>query len=571
MRFSEDIYIAKLNFVARENLDPLLQLALQWISSDNAHIATTLYAIGQSIIFGFGVYLIAKSPDGIEYSNNRSANSGRDFLAIIFSLLSAIWCCATPWLLSLHWFPMLLASAYRLECNRFDRWQSFVSHCVFIAVLAIWVWTAGNLAILGCVLAAIWLPLRRSLSALSSFSIPISFIPMILIACCTSVFVTPEYSMPEYPPGARVTTISALQLAPRPLLGKWLEPNPLTYDTFQQFQFVSLLGFLTISGFFLLCLATQAFAKDSYLGHTRQLRKFYGDKRPYLLSMLAVLSFAVLLGGWQIVFSTVHPAIVDLDPLATLYRVIPGFALSPFSFWIFYFAYILLIDLFSSIYDADKGQKLSIVVIANLAAITMFALHHFQPLSLKAQTIRGADDIANSPSGAILRQHGAWAGLPGVAKARDFKNLYRLKSGTDFVASASASPNDSEARLALDGQHATRWRTARPQSKGDFFQLSFEREVEIVRAVFSIQHTPTDFPRSFKVSNLEGETLLTYIDWPGSLRWTSNDYPYYGPQSEVVLDFPSNTSLSGLRLELIAGNQTFDWSIAEIKLYSSKP
>ncbi len=572
MQLFQDIYVPALNFVARENLDPLLYFALHWLVSGNEPLAIMLNALGQSVIFGFGVYLLATSSDSSALSYRDKAASGPNALAIIFALLSLVWCCASPWLMKLHWFPMLLAMAYRLEFSSVDRRLSVSSHLAFITVLAMWIWTAGSLAILGCVLAAIWLPLRRYLGALGSYRIPASYVPLLLIGSCVSILVTPQYPMPEYPPGARVTPISYLQLSPRPLLGQWLEPNPLLLETYEQFRLSSLFGFSLLLGFFALSIAAIALSRQSYLGPARQWQNFYGSNRVLLRAMLAVSLCAILLGGWRSVFSCFYPALLEYDPLATVYRIVPGFALSPFSFWIFYFAYILLIDLFLEIFDAESGSVRSIANLGIFAAIGIYFLLEAQPLynDIQAKVITKENAIVHSPSGAIVRFHGPWAAEAGVAKKRAFENLRRLKSGEDFIAVATAHPNNEEAGLALDGQHGTRWRTAGPQSKGDFFQINFTEEVSILRAVFSIQHTPTDFPRAFKVSTAAGKDLRQtyYTDWPGALHWSPDGYPYYGPQSEVVIDFSKSRSLSQLRLELISGNETFDWSIAEIKLYA---
>jgi hypothetical protein len=132
---------------------------------------------------------------------------------------------------------------------------------------------------------------------------------------------------------------------------------------------------------------------------------------------------------------------------------------------------------------------------------------------------------------------------------------------------ASASRNSGEAYLALDGNHQTRWSTAGPQMAGDWFGISCSEPVSVRQIHLSVVFFKSDFPRGILVqSDDSGELtdIVSFDDWSGSLKYTSLGYPYFGPQSDVVIDLPEETTARKFRFTLTRGDSVFDWSIAKI-------
>jgi hypothetical protein len=132
---------------------------------------------------------------------------------------------------------------------------------------------------------------------------------------------------------------------------------------------------------------------------------------------------------------------------------------------------------------------------------------------------------------------------------------------------AVSSRNNEEASLALDGNHATRWSTRGPQEKGDWYEIVCEKAVSVSQIHLSIVHFKSDFPRGISVQ-IEKEGFLHEVfnvsEWYGSHQFTNYGFPYFGPQSDVVIDLPREVESTRFRFTLTRGHELFDWSIAKI-------
>jgi hypothetical protein len=146
--------------------------------------------------------------------------------------------------------------------------------------------------------------------------------------------------------------------------------------------------------------------------------------------------------------------------------------------------------------------------------------------------------------------------------------------GTPLAARAlrvTASRHAERARLAIDGDPATRWATAGPRAAGDWFRvdLSAARSVRGGRIAVA---NPADLPGQVVI---EGS--------PDGVRWdrlaatlrpeTRHRWGGFGLLDDGALalrfEFPPAT-LAALRLTLPAGDPLFDWSIHELSVYGSE-
>jgi hypothetical protein len=136
------------------------------------------------------------------------------------------------------------------------------------------------------------------------------------------------------------------------------------------------------------------------------------------------------------------------------------------------------------------------------------------------------------------------------------------------------SANSKDAWLALDGNPDTRWSTASPQRPGDYFEIKFNRSLKVLRIILSVIKNPSDFPRGIRVEAKENtgsyNIVFEKIDWLGPVYWTEEGYPYFGPQSDVVIDLPKEIEVSNLKFTQISKDSKFDWSIGEVKLFRQK-
>jgi hypothetical protein len=132
----------------------------------------------------------------------------------------------------------------------------------------------------------------------------------------------------------------------------------------------------------------------------------------------------------------------------------------------------------------------------------------------------------------------------------------------------TASRNPKAARLAVDGDPATRWGTAGPRAAGDWFRVDLAAS-RPVRGLRLAAANPADHPAAVTVErSLDGER---WEPLPATLR-SEHRYRWAGLGIlddgivALTLDFPPAT-LKALRLVLPAGDPQFDWSISELAVY----
>jgi hypothetical protein len=135
--------------------------------------------------------------------------------------------------------------------------------------------------------------------------------------------------------------------------------------------------------------------------------------------------------------------------------------------------------------------------------------------------------------------------------------------------SAAAGVNETRASLAIDGSLDTRWDTAGPQEKGQWFELDLGRAVLLQGISLKLGPDPRDYPRGIRV-----ETS------PDSVRWTTvaQEEAVVVPirsllrpgRAEVDVSFKPATARF-LRLVQTGRSRVYYWSIAELELFGPGP
>jgi hypothetical protein len=132
----------------------------------------------------------------------------------------------------------------------------------------------------------------------------------------------------------------------------------------------------------------------------------------------------------------------------------------------------------------------------------------------------------------------------------------------------TASRNPKAAKLAMDGDPATRWATAGPRGPGDWVRIDLP-SARPLRGLRLAAANPADQPAAVVVeSSLDGvrwELLPATLRFEHRYRWAGIGILDDGIVA-LAVDFPL-ANVKALRLVLPAGDPQFDWSINELTVY----
>lgn len=522
-----DAFYPATNFISRGVYEPLTGLLAGWLELGDVE---RLGLLTNPIIFGLGVFFLTSRNAGQLAAWIAGLGSG-----VVFVTLTRLDPIALQW----SWLPALIASWLQLASA-----PSLVSLLNSLLVAGIWCVAGGAFAVIGVLIAAI-----SSLVRFSRATLPVG----VLVACLGLVaanMLTPIYSMPNYPGGAQVAPLSPLALQARPRLGGDLMPNPINWNTYLHHLELEVVPILAL---LLLVLVSLVFVN--------------ADEKSKSKSLLAPLAVLAL----YIPELSTDPAIRSHTPFAALRRLVPGVAIHDLP-W--YYLPLMALCPFIGLGEQTK-RAASIYLIGALVLVASFGIftqRFAEPTIITSAKSCDAKAIARptikdlrvSPSALILNERGE-----GLIKERD-REYIRLVRGRDFRARLQASQRPRTAKFAWDDNHGTAWKTGRPQAPGDYVELRFNSEVRLDRINLRTGNS-SDFPRAFRI--LEWSTpsepveLARVSDWRGPILWTTDGYPYYGPQSEVLVDLPRGTKARVLRIELDSSHPIFDWAIQEISVY----
>jgi hypothetical protein len=562
MFFQRDYYLPELNFAAREPFLPFFSSLMRLFQArTGAEILDLFFLLFAA---GLGVYLLVRILGGKRFS---ALLAGAFFILILLFLFGQ-----NQLFLRACWFPVLLASLLYTRKARV-----VFALPVFLLVLLVWCASAGSLAPFGLFAALLlaqflaWFTENRA--ADDRPSLLQLMLPTILLASAflVSGVTYHVYPMPDYPWYARLVPVSPLQFRGEPLLAAYYHPNSIYYPAYAALGRSILLRAGGVFAIFIACAAVPGVRGALRLGSFRLMGE---------LLALSCVTMLFSVGEWVLEPYLSWENLAFYLPYSSLSRMVPGLSHAALPWLLLPFGLVPVTVLFFS----KSGQVIQVLAVVLCCFFVVCCpnggLQAYASVvpGATAQLCQKTEDTAQcmlrTPSGFLLRSLGLWAARPGENQRREFESLRRLQPGVDFQASVYSEPLSEEAHLALDSSLATRWRTARAQRPGDFFQLEFDRPVKVLRLVLSVRDVPADFPRGVRVQvrqasekDLSLVTVIEQPDWFGPVRWTQSGFPYFGPQSEVILDFPDEQEVTLIKFTQIGTESRFDWSIQEIKLW----
>ncbi len=550
MILEQDVFSPGLNFFSRERLDPFAVKFLHLLGLPEYGQGYTAF---QLLILFLGILWL--------FTALRCRRIEAVFAAFLAVLGVAFVSAFDPLFMKMHWFPALLAGHYLLGTRR-----SIPG--LFLLLCIIWVYSAGTLAIFGallCLAATVLLPEPESSTPEARSAHPLQVVSRgerlgsyILLFTAGAAFM-PVFAMPDYPADGRLVPISPLLFYESPLIGDSLQPNPLLDEMFIRVLRILSIRFAAVSGCILVVLFIAGRGNAA------------GRRQAFAAAAILICTFLVSGAEW---FTGLDFGRVNL-PFPVISRLVPGMAVSNLPWLLMPFGIIISLSLIVRTFSLPGLVILGCLFFAclQLPRIGIFKV----PEEVHSQVIGPAtpeEKILYSPSWYLIHRLGEWVIKPRMEKKREDSALRRLVPGTDFQFELDAFPRSEDARLALDGKYETRWKTGRPQQAGDYFLVKFRAPVRLVRAVLSTRTSPSDFPRGLQVTltGLGGKTsdVINQPDWLGPVLWTPKGYPYFGAQSDVILDFPEEGEVQAIRVTLIGKGDAFDWSINEIKFYEEK-
>ena len=137
-----------------------------------------------------------------------------------------------------------------------------------------------------------------------------------------------------------------------------------------------------------------------------------------------------------------------------------------------------------------------------------------------------------------------------------------------LLAGAQASVNDRQARLALDGELATRWSSGRAQRPGTWFQARLKKPLRVAGLDLCLGSSWHDYPRGLAVSLelADGTWTPPRPLWgcPFPLRGILARPRQASPAWRVMLPRPRR--IRGFRLVQTGRHERYFWSIHELRL-----
>lgn len=547
-----DAYLPQLNLPLRERWDPLLFFLF---APETASQFPNYHFASQVLIFFLGSMCLMRS---------MRCNWTQSILGSLALLLSMfVLSNGNLFFCRFSWFPALLAATWNL-----DRARSKFYFVASLGAALLWTLSAGFVSVLGALFAFAAYVFEHKVRqgeespvVFNNYRPTVFFFVLFLMAL---VFL-PVYQMPNYPPGAQLVPISYLSFQGAPLIGPALQPNPLHATALEEASWIYVMRYSLIISVLLLI----------FLGRVklRQSEELRLAQAPFVLlfSLLVVVLVELLVpeGGRM------------LTPFQLLRRFVPGVALSSLPWILLPFALLLAFPGLSRLLSMKALSVLCLLLGLlgisaryNLLLPTITDEYIFGPLAPKVKgSSKQLPELMNSPSGYVIRSYGDWTVNPEALKLRRPENLRTLNAEAGSFCEVSARPHPENAPRAVDGKKETSWHTARAQRPGDYFEVELCAPQEISRITLSVGRRFSDFPRGIQIlASADGEnfdSLFTQENWLGPLKWTEEGYPYLGPQSDVTLDFEQAKQIKKLRFVQIGHEPNFDWSIAEISLYSA--
>jgi hypothetical protein len=139
----------------------------------------------------------------------------------------------------------------------------------------------------------------------------------------------------------------------------------------------------------------------------------------------------------------------------------------------------------------------------------------------------------------------------------------------------TATVNGGQAGAMLDANPWTRWSLGSVQKVGAKVKVDMGDVQNVGRLRIELGAWPTDFPRGYRIrTSVDGKTWSIASE-RGPLRWNlfwHEHHPAFISQKGDYLTLPFPVTVARyVEIELTGVSQRFDWSIAELRLFSPVP
>jgi hypothetical protein len=384
----------------------------------------------------------------------------------------------------------------------------------------------------------------------------------ILVGFLLTLYFSTRSILFDYPGGAQVMFFSPFTSMGNVCIGPDRIPFSVHMGTFLHENLTSLL----LAFVFLIPAVLPAFVKAA-----RAKNFDISDKR-YSLVLLLLMVLLSSIVSHLYGFSWAHTA------EASLIRCFPGLVWRPLPFFFSSLFVFLLLYYFLSTHS--RKDRYVFLALQYALLLVVVILHHFSLIpsdmfripdtsavlrEFSPEEVKG--DMQYTPSAFLVstyfQNHSDAVHL--IQDRRD--TLVHVPLTDKAGCHGTASRNSESVMYPLDGKHKTRWSTGGPQNKGDWYEISCENPVSVSQIHLSIVFFKSDFPRGLRLeAGVNGEfvEVVTFDEWFGSVQFTPAGLPYFGPQSDVVIDLPEAVTSRQFRFTLTRGDPVFDWSIAKI-------
>jgi len=266
---------------------------------------------------------------------------------------------------------------------------------------------------------------------------------------------------------------------------------------------------------------------------------------------------------------------IGLSPFAALRKLVPGLELTLLPWLIispaFFISICFLIRSRIKLFIPSGILLILFFILESTEQIGFTELKAASSVAVKERNYVDRTRIVSlSPSKHLLKKEGDWVAKEEMSLNRNFQTLKLINRTRAAGFILTASTNSEHAPKALDSRKTSYWSTVRGQKSSDWLKVKLKRKNTISRAVLSVKRSPEHYPRGIKVTakNEKGEevTILEKPEWEGPVKWTQFGYPYYGQNSEVILDFLEPVYTGELTFYQTSNSES-PWSVFEVKLY----
>ena len=332
--------------------------------------------------------------------------------------------------------------------------------------------------------------------------------------------------LPYFPKGARLTPISPLNKYGNPIFGEYYTLNFTNYLALKNYllQWIPQLGLFFIA--LLIC---------SNIG-----------KRSVLIFAAITISICFVppdIGRNWVLF-----------PFGFILRVVPGSNLAPIM--IFQSIIIIICLVFTDTFSLNKNIKFSLP----LFGLLFLALIFNDRLKLKNES---SNSLKESISNYVKQS------CPEKLKTENIVNTNDTIINNE-IKEITSSINNSSISNITDLNLSTRWSTNGRQNGDEKIVISFNKPISVNLIHLDLGNFYTDYPRDLKIIiNGKVQNYQEKENCIDGIGWTKEGVPYFIKPRDLIMHLESSSRTEQIILEQRGSDKTFDWSIAELKIYGN--